>query len=160
MPAAEPPPLLADPDFCVLSRRNNSLATGARWTVFAALAAVSLTLALAFAAVGAWPVLPYAVLEIAVLACAFAWVERRAGDWERLTVAGDRVIVERAIAGRRSQREFNRPWLRLEVEAGGWLRPRQIMLRCSGEAIGFGAELPAAERVAVARELARLVRRA
>ncbi len=96
MPEPSLPPLPADPEFCVISRRNDSLDHRRRWSVFALLASVSLIVALSFAVVGAWPVLPYSVLELACLAAAFAIVERRARNWERLTVAGDRVIVESA----------------------------------------------------------------
>lgn len=158
MPAAELPPLTVDPEFCVLSRQNNSLGKQQRWTLFGGLAAVSLGVALAFVAAGAWPVLPYSVLEIGVLGFAFAWIERRSGDWERLTVAGDRVIVEREVAGQQSRREFNRRWLRVEVGAAGFMRPPQLTLHSSGEEVAFGAALPPRERAAVAQELARLLR--
>ena len=87
------PPLPADLEYCVVARRNDSLGRRPRWQVFGALAAVSLVLAATFAAVGAWPVLPYSVLEIVLLGCAFYYVERRAGDWERLSIAGDRVVL-------------------------------------------------------------------
>jgi hypothetical protein len=73
------PPLPADLEYCVVARRNDSLGRRPRWQVFGALAAVSLALAAAFAAVGAWPVLPYSALEIALLGLAFYYVERRAG---------------------------------------------------------------------------------
>ena len=59
------------------------------------------------------------MLEIAVLAGAFAWIERPSRDWERLTVAGDRVFVERTIGGQFSMREWNRAWLRVEVAETG-----------------------------------------
>ena len=106
---------------------------------------------------GAWPVLPYSLLEIGVLACAFAWCERHAEDWERLTVAGDRVVVEQARGSKRERREFNRYWLRVEVERGR-NRPAspRVVLRGGGASCEFGHALPAQERLAVARELRRL----
>jgi uncharacterized membrane protein len=167
MQDAPMPPPPADPEYCVVSRRNNSLRRGQRWMLFASLATVSLGVALLFAAAGAWPVLPYSMLEIAVLAGAFAWIERRSGDWERLTVAGDRVFVERTSGGQFSMREWNRAWLRVEVaEAGAGGAPRvfrrgdaRLVLRYAGEAIEFGAALPPEERVRVARSLRRLTAR-
>ena len=45
-------------EFCVVSRRNDSLGSRARWALFAGLCAVSMGMALTFAAFGAWPVLP------------------------------------------------------------------------------------------------------
>jgi uncharacterized membrane protein len=86
----------AEPLFSVVARRNNSLDRRERWMVFGALAAVSLGVALLFALAGAWPVLLYSFLELAVLGFAFRHVDMRADDWERLTIAGDRVVVERS----------------------------------------------------------------
>ena len=45
--ALPPPP--ADPEYCVVARGNVSLSRRQRWQVFAALAAISLSLATAFA---------------------------------------------------------------------------------------------------------------
>jgi uncharacterized membrane protein len=150
------PALHPDPEFCVVVRRNNSLPRRQRWMVFAVLAGVSLVLASAFAVAGAWPVLPYSVLEITLLACAFRYVERRAEDWERVTIAGDRVIVERSAAGRRQRREFNRPWLRVECGDGGM---HELTLRYAGEAWELGEALPAEERQALGAEVRRMLSR-
>jgi len=40
-------------EFCAVSRRNDSLGSRARWTLFAGLCAVSMGMALTFAALGA-----------------------------------------------------------------------------------------------------------
>ena len=143
MPVAILPPLCVDPEFCVVSRWNLSLPARTRWRIFGLLAAVSLTLASAFVAAGAWMVLPYSLLELGVLAFAFRYIERRAMDWERLTVAGDRVIVERCVGGTRErQSRFGR---------------ERLLLCCAGEQWAFGAALPEHELSAVARELKRLM---
>jgi uncharacterized membrane protein len=150
------PPLTVEPEFCVVSRWSVSLPARARWGIFGALAAVSLTLAFAFAAAGAWMVLPYSVLELSVLALAFHLVGRRAGEWERLTVAGDRVIVERASGAEHVRREWNRPWVRVEISAPRFGRPARLRLSCGAEAWEFGDALPEHERSEVAREMRRL----
>ncbi len=157
MPGSEPPPLTVEPEFCVVSRRNNSLGTRQRWTLFGILAAVSLGLALAFAAAGAWMVLPYSLLEVALLGLAFHWIEARAGDWERLTVAGDHVIVERELRGVRDRHEWNRPWVRVGRVAGRGFGDGALELRSGGEAVSFGEALPERERAAVAAELRKLI---
>jgi uncharacterized membrane protein len=155
MPGAGTPRLSTEPEFCVVSRRNDSLGTCWRWRLFASLCVVSFGLALGFAAFGAWMVLPYSALEMAVLYLAFRWIERHAADWERVSVCGDRVVVERECAGVRTRREFNRFWVRVEMEEGGFSRPPRLTLRFAGEGVPFGADLPAEERAAVARELRR-----
>jgi len=147
------------PDYCVVVRRNNSLGRSGRWRIFAGLALVSIALASLFAAAGAWPVLPYSALELLLLGLAFRYVERQADDWERLTIAGDRVIVEWSAGGCRQRREFNRLWLRIEcaeqrAATAGNVRPA-LSLRYAGEALEFAAALPAAERVALAKDLRR-----
>jgi uncharacterized membrane protein len=157
VPTAALPPLSTDFEYCVVARRNDSLGTRRRWQVFGALALGSLGLAVAFAWAGAWLVLPYAVLEVGVLAAAFAYFERHAGDWERLSVLGDRVVVERAVAGRRERREFNRLWLRVEVSERGMSRMPHVTLHSAGVECAFGEALPARERMAVAKDLRRLV---
>lgn len=156
MPRTEPLPLPADPEFCVISRRNDSLDHRRRWTVFGLLASVSLIVALSFAVVGAWPVLPYSALELLCLAAAFAIIERRARDWERLTVAGDRVIVESVVGGRRRTREFNRRWLQVEVRNRGITHEPRLTLRFAGEATEFGEALSPGRRIEVAKALRRL----
>lgn len=149
------PPLPADPEYCVVARANDSLGGRARWWIFGALAATSLTVALGFAVAGAWVVLPYSVLEIGVLACAFAWCERHAGDCQRIVVAGDRVVVDEATGPKRQRREFNRYWLRVEVEPAGQGRAPRVFLRGGGASWEVAHALPGPERLAIARELRR-----
>jgi uncharacterized membrane protein len=159
--SVSPPPAVPAyvvPEYSVVARGNDSLGRRGRWQVFAALATASLGLATAFAAAGAWPVLAYSLLELAVLACAFAWWDRHAEDWERLVIAGDSVIVERQAGRKRERREFDRHRLRVDVEPGaGWAghAPR-VVLRGGDAPCEFGHALPAAERLAVARQLRRL----
>jgi uncharacterized membrane protein len=142
-------------EFCVVSRRNDSLGSRARWTLFAGLCAASMGMALTFAALGAWPVLPYSMIEMSLLCWAFRWIERHAKDWERVTVRGDRIVVERNSGGTRTQREFNRFWTRLEVEADAHNRVARLVLRHRGESLPFGEGLPQHERAVIARELRR-----
>jgi uncharacterized membrane protein len=156
MPSAEPPPLSFTPEYCVLARQNDSLGHRPRWTAFAIAAFASLAIAAWFVLAGAWPVLPFTALELVLLAGAFALVERRARDWERLTVAGDRVVLESMRGGRRTCREFNRYWLSVELEAAGPGSTPELALRFRGERMAFGGALPPGRRLEVARSLARL----
>jgi uncharacterized membrane protein len=157
MPPADLPPLPEPAEYTVVARPNAArVARHERWTAFGLLALVSLAVAASFAAAGAWPVLPYSALELALVAVAFAVVERRARDWERLTVAGDRVVVERFRRGRSERREFNRLWLRVELESAGRAREPRLTLRFAGQAMDFGGALPPGQRAEVARTLRRL----
>ena len=160
MSGAGIPPLSIESEFCVVSRRNDSLGSRWRWRLFASLCVVSFGLALGFAALGAWLVLPYSVLEMTVLYLAFLWIDRHASDWERVSVCGDRVVVERERAGVQSRCEFNRYWARIEVENQGFNRAPQLKLRFAGQSIAIGEDLSAEDRGAVARDLKRLLAKA
>src|SRR5436190_172514 len=83
-----------DVEFCVVTRRNNSLSTRRRLLVFALLCAGSMAVAAVVVVMGAWVVLPYSLLELTLLAAAFWYVERTSKDWERLTIKGDHVVFE------------------------------------------------------------------
>ncbi|MEO8739977.1 MAG: DUF2244 domain-containing protein [Casimicrobiaceae bacterium] len=145
----------ADLQYSVIARRNDSLGSRGRWLIFTALCAVSLGLALAFAAFGAWLVLPYSVLEMGVLFLAFWFFERHAGDWESLTVDGDRVVVERQRCGVASRQEFNRFWTRLEWEPDRFGQPSQLAVCHGMTRLRFGADLAADARAAIAKDLRR-----
>jgi len=160
MSGAGIPPLSIESEFCVVSRRNDSLGSRWRWRLFASLCVVSFGLALGFAALGAWLVLPYSVLEMTVLYLAFLWIDRHASDWERVSVCGDRVVVERERAGVQSRCEFNRYWARIDVENQGFNRAPRLTLRFAGQSIAIGEDLSAEDRGAVARELKRLLAKA
>ena len=156
MPVVPLPSSVVEPELCVVARRNDSLGTRGRRTAFCLIAAMSLGLGIAFVVVGAWPVLPYSLLEITVLAVAFVCLERRARDYERLTVEGERVIVERVHGARVDRREWNRRWVRIETIAGRDGLPSRMVLRSAGQEVEFGAALAARRRGEVARALRRL----
>jgi uncharacterized membrane protein len=144
-------------EFRAVSRRNDSLGSRGRWTLFAVLCGASLGMGLVFAVLGAWMVLPYSVVEMGVLCWAFGWIERHAGDWERVTVQGDRIVVERNRAGSRTERQLSRFWTRLELDDGARDRNPHLVLRHRGESLRFGEELTAQERAAIARDLRRVL---
>ena len=152
-PAVQSIPLQTE--YCVTSRRNDSLGSRGRWRIFAVLCTASLGLSLVFAAVGAWPILPYSALEMSVLFAAFWCIGRHAGDWERLRVGGDRVIVERERAGVLTRYEFNRLWTRLESERSASGRALRLALCSAGMRVAIGGELTPPQRERLARDLRR-----
>ncbi|HVO90927.1 MAG TPA: DUF2244 domain-containing protein [Casimicrobiaceae bacterium] len=156
MPAVSFPTPDIEPDLCVIARLPSSLSSRQRWLVFGTLASFSLAMAGGFVLVGAWPVLAYSVLELSALAAAFAYMQRRARDWERLTVAGDRVVVERCRGRVYERREWNRPWVQV-VSKGESPRGGMLELRCAGESWNFGASLRTEERDRLARDLRRRI---
>lgn len=65
---------------CVQAKRYRSISPLGLALVFGGLAALTLSIGAAFAALGAWLILPFAGLEVAGLCAAFWYVARRAAD--------------------------------------------------------------------------------
>jgi uncharacterized membrane protein len=63
----------------LILKRNCSMSPAGLATAFAALAVLTLAIGVGFAVVGAWLVLPFAGLEVLMLAAAFFVYARRAG---------------------------------------------------------------------------------
>lgn len=141
--------LISAAGFSRVARRNNSLTSTGRVLVFAFIFAVSIGIAAGFALLGAWLILPFAGVEMLVLWLAFRHVDRRAGDFERIAIAGDRVEIEVCEAGRRQRHELNRCWARL-VGGGG-----RLALRSHGREYEIGRYLNDEQRGALRREIGR-----
>ena len=108
-----------------LLRRNCALTPGQLAMCFAAIGVVSLLIAIAFALLGAWLVIPFAGIELLALGVAFLVHARHAGDYERIVVRADRLIVERVSGGNLAQMECQGPWIRVEYavpvgNSSGW----------------------------------------
>jgi uncharacterized membrane protein len=91
---------------------------GRRW-VLAAIAATTFGVAAGAAAIGAWPVMPFAGLEIALLALAFRVVQWHDTDFERLEIGEHEVRVEARDAAQVTRFVANRPWARVVVREQG-----------------------------------------
>lgn len=145
--------------YFLVARRNNSLTRSERQRVFCFICAVSFCIAVAFSAFGAWLVLPFAGLEMAVLYAAFRYIDRHAGDYERLEISGDVVRVETREGSQVRRQEMQRYWAQVVVsrdEAGHHCR---VALRSHGRELEFGRHLTDDERMEVAREIRRHLRK-
>jgi len=141
--------------FDLMVRRNNSLSTSGRLVVFGLVVFVSVGIGLAFTLVfGAWPILPFAGVEMLILYLAFRHVERHAGDYERLAIAGDRLEVEVLDGGRYSRFGCNRQWVQLVCDRDGG----RLALRSHGREFEIGRHLNEQQRLSVARQLGRKLR--
>lgn len=141
-------------EFGWVARRNNSLSSSGRLLVFAFIFFVSVGIAAAFAAFGAWLVLPFAGLEMLVLYLAFRQVDRHAADYERVAIDGGRVEVEQFEAGRTHRHELSRYWARVVLEPDG----SRLALRSHGREIEIGRHMSDEERRDLARSLERRLR--
>ncbi len=140
-----------DGDFALLARRHNSLDSVTCWVVFGSLACVSLAIAVVFALLGAWLILPFAGLEIAGLALVLRWLRAHAGDYESVSIRGNVVTLDICEQNRVRRLEFNRAWARLVVRERSW--STRLALRSHGREVEIGRYLDNGGRQALAREL-------
>lgn len=138
-----------EPGYTFTARRNNSLTSSDRILAFGFIALVCLGIAVAFACLGAWLILPFAGIEVLVLWWAFCWVERHARDYERLTIEGDTLQIEVVEVKRVQRFEFNRWWAQVVCERNG----SRLALRSHGREIEFGRYLTGEQRLVVAGAL-------
>jgi uncharacterized membrane protein len=141
--------------FDLISKRNCSISPQDLLWMLAFLSCVSLGIASAFACLGAWPVLPFAGIEVLALAAAFYLNGRHAADYERIGLAGGRLVVDASDAGRLRHHEFDLPWLRLEERRCG--QDLRLLLHSRGSAIEVGRHLDTERRASLAARLRRSI---
>jgi uncharacterized membrane protein len=143
-------------EYVYTARRNNSLSSSGRRLVFAFILTVSFGIAAAFSVgFGAWPILPFAGIEMVVLYVAFRYVDHHSADYERITIKGDSVAVEVREGARIAHFELNRYWAQVVCEHAG----AHLALRSHGREIEVGRHLCDEQRLEMARGLARELRR-
>ena len=110
---------MESPPYVYLSVPNRSLGpVGRRW-VLGVVAATTFGVAAGAALLGAWPVMPFAGLEVALVALAFHVVQRHDSDYERLEIGEYEVRVDAREARHRIRFVANRAWARVVVSDSG-----------------------------------------
>jgi uncharacterized membrane protein len=145
--------------FDILLRPHRSLSPTGFWIVMTILAAWSFIGGIVFWLAGAWPVIGFCGLDVALVYWAFraSYGERRAV--ERLTLTGGTLTVRRIDKrGAEEQVAFPSYWLRVSLEesANG---PGRLVLSSHGREVAIGSFLPPEERVVLAQELDLALRR-
>jgi len=124
---------------------------------FALCAGTSLSIAAFFVANGFWPVLPFAGLELALLAFALWASLRRRHDVQTVEIGETHITIRsRDRRGERAS-QFSRHWARVTLrDPRGWQSSR-LLIESHGRACEIGAFLTEEERRALGRRLAALV---
>jgi len=112
-------PLADSLPFVHFSKPNRSLGLVARRWVLGAIAATTLGVAAGATAFGAWPVMPFAGLEVALVALAFGVLRRHDSDFERLEIGEHEVRVEARDARNTTRFVAHRPWARVVLRERG-----------------------------------------
>ena len=95
------------------SRPRCSLTRAQERLVFRSLVVLCFGTAIGFAILGFWLVLPFAGLEIGLLAWALDTLRSRESNYETLTIDGDVVMLEWRTGLRSGRREMNRQWVQV-----------------------------------------------
>ncbi|MGD9951296.1 MAG: DUF2244 domain-containing protein [Burkholderiales bacterium] len=138
-----------DAGFRVILKRNCSISPRGLLLAYGMLAALSAGIAAGFALFGAWMILPFAGLELALLAGAFWLTARHAGDGERIELSGGRLRIEVREAERVRHYELDARVARVRWEEG------HVMLRAPQAELEVGRHLEAEARAGFAAELGR-----
>ncbi len=136
-----------DAGFLVVLKRNCSISPRGLLLVFALLAALALGIASVFAALGAWLILPFAGLELALLGAAFWLTARHATDYERIERSRDRLTVDVSEAEQLRRFELDARRARVRLQEG------RVLLDAPQARLEVGRHLDAASRAGFAAEL-------
>jgi uncharacterized membrane protein len=139
------------PPFVFVSVPNRSLGPAARRWALGAIAATTLGVAGFATAIGAWPVMPFAGLEVALVLLAFRVLASHDADFERLEVRDDEVVVEAREASTVSRFVANRPWTRVVLVRRG--QRCTLSLAYAGRSVRVGRMLSDEGRRELASQL-------
>lgn len=134
-------------------RPNNSLSSLNSLKLLIVLAVLALVVALGFVHIGAWLVLPFAGLELLAFACAFHYLRLHADDFEMITVADDKVVIEKRAYKENSKVEFQRYWARVSLrkQDDG---VNALFIGSHGKEVEFGrGYINEEQRISLAKEL-------
>jgi uncharacterized membrane protein len=137
-----------------LIRPNRSISKDGLVATFVGAFSVVLTIAVLFALMGAWLILPFAGLELGVFGGVLWWFYRHYDDFELVVVDRDQVRIVRRRGSVEMKYEFQRYWVRVDIDPvpHPWRTPR-LFLRSHGNRVEFGSDLTGAERIELARHL-------
>jgi uncharacterized membrane protein len=131
--------------------RRNCVLTPAQLAIwFVSLSTVSLGIAAAFAAYGAWMVVPFALIEVSVLGVAFLCYARHAGDYERIEASPGRLRVEASHGASLRVEEVSPLWVRVDYRGRS---SEPIVLVAGRQKIAVGRFVPDHRKPALVQEL-------
>ncbi len=143
----------ASEHYSITARPNCSLPPAACACVFSFIAFISLSVALVFTMLGAWPVLFFSGLELLGLGWGFGYTCRHAGDYERLTIDDGKIVVERHDPDHDYLWELSCYWACVVMDCQPDGGCRRLALRSHGREIEFGNFLSGKERYDIGKQL-------
>ena len=139
--------------FDAILQPNTSLKPRGFMLLMVAIASVSFVAGMIFMLVGAWPVLGFFGLDVAVIYLAFKANYRWARIYETVRLTSDSLLVERIRPSGKVQRwRFQPYWLKVQIDQPV-KHDSQLVLSSHGKRLKIGSFLSPDERVEVANAL-------
>ena len=144
-------------DFCLLIRPDCSLSLRGVKVLVLIFASVAALIGAFMLTLGAWPVLPFLGLEVAVLAVVFLMLQRRSRFYDLVEAKGDDISLrQRGRHGERSG-SLHRYWAQVRLSAGGHWYPSKLLVGSHGNFVEIGAVLTEEDRLRTAKKLQRVL---
>ncbi len=139
---------------------NCSLSPRGALLFFGSICTVSFGVASLWVARGLWPVLPFAGLEMALLAWALSVSLKRREHRETITISDSDVRIESRDASHYVEVVFPRHWARVTLRRpDSPLHPSRLTIESHGRRCEIGSFLTEQERRGLAQHLTRLIGR-
>ncbi len=116
-------------------RPKSSISPKALMAVFGVLAGLSVTIGLVFWALGAFLVLPFALMETLLLAFTFLYHARSLANYDELVLNDYFLIIRKERFGKTVEHRFNRSFCRVSMRRDGCPK---IRIEESGRSVEFG----------------------
>ncbi|HNU67348.1 MAG TPA: DUF2244 domain-containing protein [Methylotenera sp.] len=133
---------VTDFGYKLIAKPNNSMSPRDTLMLVMGLATLSFVIAIAFARIGAWLVLPFAGLEILAISYAFYYIHLHSDDFDSITIKQDEVVVEKRNDKQLTTTVFQRHWAQVSVRdvasGGGAIGKRGLFIRSHGQEVEFG----------------------
>lgn len=139
--------------FDAILQPNTSLEPKGFMLLMVAIASVSFVAGMVFMVAGAWPVVGFLGLDVALIYLAFKANYRRARMYETVRLTSDSLLVERISPSDKVQRwRFQPYWLKVQIDTPV-KHDSQLVLSSHGKRLKIGAFLTADERLELAHAL-------
>ncbi len=137
----------------IVAKPNNSLSRKGLLWLFIGIAAITATVALGVSLSGAWLVLPFAGLEVLAFALALHHVYLHYGDFERVSLLGNKVVVEKHSYKSSEKFTFQRYWAKITLR-NSTDGTCSIFIGSHGKEVEFGSRfMDNDQRITVAKQL-------
>ena len=140
-------------ELTIITRPNCSLSAAGRLLLFCVILLFSSAIAVGFALVGAWFILPFSGLEVLALGWALYYIGCHVDDYESIVISGDRMVIERRSYKTVHKVEFQRYWSQVVVVPATMLGKCRVWVRSRGQEVELGRFVDDDARMALACRL-------